>query len=691
MKNKTPLFAVLAIVMVTFGLFNPILTFDGANVAHAAAPGFGSPAFQKTWLHADGPVDTGAAQRSYLWGPTALATVHEFYQDAPGQTRLVEYFDKTRMELNNPYSDPNSPYYVSNGLLVVELISGNMQVGNNTFQNRGSADFVPIAGDPNNQGQNPNAPTYASFLHHASLDPATDTANKATTAVGSTVTATIDRAGNIGSTQAFTSDSNTKIAFYDQNLGHNIPAAFWTYLNQTGLTENADGTRSTGKVFDWYSAMGFPITEAYWTKATVAGKQNVDVLVQAFQRRVLTYTPSNPANFKVEMGNVGQHYLEWRYGGSTPVDHKPSYPLSVPNLGFGINADVYYQDKAQITGWVDDLGVRWVREQITWKDIEGPTPGNYAWGELDSIVNTLYADNIHIILSPVGAPTFYAPNGGMPDDTNAFGNFMYALASHYKGKVDAYEMWNEENLAKEAGPQNSVQDSVAKYGQMLKHGYNGVKAGDPYAFVILGALTPTGVNDPKVAINDVDYLKALYAYNGGELKQYYDVLGAHPGSNNNPPNTLWPSNPGPGTGPSNYTDPCVAAKTCWQQDPSFYFRRIEQLRQVMVDNGEGNKQMWLTEFGWDSTEGSGVSAPNGYQYADVISEQQQADYIQGAYQLAQSNYPWMGVMALWNLNFALPSVTTNANDEKVGWGILRRDGTKRPSYFVEQQFARAAK
>jgi hypothetical protein len=36
--------------------------------------------------------------------------------------------------------------------------------------------------------------------------------------------------------------------------------------------------------------------------------------VQLYERRVLTYTPGNSAAFEVEMGNVGQHYFEWRYG-----------------------------------------------------------------------------------------------------------------------------------------------------------------------------------------------------------------------------------------------------------------------------------------------------------------------------------------------------------------------------------------
>ena len=39
------------------------------------------------------------------------------------------------------------------------------------------------------------------------------------------------------------------------------------------------------------------------------------VLVQVFERRVLTYTPDNPDGWKVEAGNVGLQYYEWRYGG----------------------------------------------------------------------------------------------------------------------------------------------------------------------------------------------------------------------------------------------------------------------------------------------------------------------------------------------------------------------------------------
>jgi hypothetical protein len=44
----------------------------------------------------------------------------------------------------------------------------------------------------------------------------------------------------------------------------------------------------------------------------VAGQQK-NVLIQIFERRVLTYTADNPDPFKVEMGNIGRHYYQWRY------------------------------------------------------------------------------------------------------------------------------------------------------------------------------------------------------------------------------------------------------------------------------------------------------------------------------------------------------------------------------------------
>jgi hypothetical protein len=58
--------------------------------------------------------------------------------------------------------------------------------------------------------------------------------------------------------------------------------------------------------------IGRPISEAYWAEVSLNGRVQT-VLVQLFERRVLTYNPANPARFRVEFGNAGMHYYMWRY------------------------------------------------------------------------------------------------------------------------------------------------------------------------------------------------------------------------------------------------------------------------------------------------------------------------------------------------------------------------------------------
>ena len=69
------------------------------------------------------------------------------------------------------------------------------------------------------------------------------------------------------------------------------------------------------------------------------------------------------------------------------------------------------------------------------------------------------------------------------------------------------------------------------------------------------------------------------------------------------------------------------------------------------------------------------------------TEQEQADYISTAFHMGRDRYPWMGPMMLFQLNMALPNIAADQSDERVAWGVLRRDGTKRPAYTAVQQYA----
>jgi hypothetical protein len=165
---------------------------------------------------------------------------------------------------------------------------------------------VPVAGNPKND--NPNGPSYASFAGVATINNGYRDASK----LGQRVGTTIDKGGNLAFRQDLAdAHPETEIVQYNSITGHNIPRVLWDFLNLQGPFVEGGAVRR-GTIVDWTFAMGLPISDAYWTRARV-GPVEKDVLVQLFERRVLTYTPDNPEGFKVEMGNVGQHYFQWRY------------------------------------------------------------------------------------------------------------------------------------------------------------------------------------------------------------------------------------------------------------------------------------------------------------------------------------------------------------------------------------------
>ncbi len=256
----------------------------------------GSAPYAATYNRYDGPVLSGAAKRGFIWGPQVNSNRLEPYADAPGGQRQVWYFDKGRLELNNPQTGQ-----ITSGLLVNELVTGQIQTGDAARETRAPA-AIAVAGDPGV----PRAVTYATLNSVRAAAPR---------AVGSPIPITeqLQPDGTLTTTTSSDATGVTTAAFIKET-NHSVASVFWQYLNSTGITIQ-NGQTVNGPLFDpTFFVVGLPITEAYWMTATVGGVTRT-VLVQAFERRVLTYTPSNPDPFKVEMGNVGQHYVAWRYGG----------------------------------------------------------------------------------------------------------------------------------------------------------------------------------------------------------------------------------------------------------------------------------------------------------------------------------------------------------------------------------------
>ncbi len=270
------------------------------------AESFANPAFQKVWGQTDQAVKQGQVSRTWIWGPDPGKTLQEPYAEAPNGLRLVQYFDKSRMEITNPGGNQNSAYYVTNGLLARELVSGKLQTGDNRFEDRSPAQ-VPVGGDLDGGG-----PTYATFNAIASLNN-----DRRADKRSGFITDKIDRAGN--KSQTTTSTNLANYAFYSAELGHNIPDVFYGTFLQWKATMN----------LDWVYAMGLPVTEPFWATFKVAGVEK-ELLVQIYERRALTFTPGNPPGFLVEMGNIGLHYQQWRYSSPTPTQPTGATTTTAP-------------------------------------------------------------------------------------------------------------------------------------------------------------------------------------------------------------------------------------------------------------------------------------------------------------------------------------------------------------------------
>lgn len=276
----------------------------------AAAAPIEHLSFERVWARTDQPVVTQQVSRTWMWGPEATSPLLlEPYREAPNGQRWVQYFDKSRMEITNPASDRDHPWYVTNGLLATELITGRMQVGDSAYELYTPAQ-VNVAGDPDDA----DAPTYASFTARLGV----------TNAPGRRpITDVLDRDGT---TRAV--PSLAQWGAFDEvwvpETSHWVASPFWAFMTSSGLVYE-DGVYAGGELFENpYYATGYPITDAWWVSVAVGGTRK-DVLVQCFERRCLTWTPLNPDGWRVEAGNIGQHYYAWRYGqaGRTPVVASP--------------------------------------------------------------------------------------------------------------------------------------------------------------------------------------------------------------------------------------------------------------------------------------------------------------------------------------------------------------------------------
>ena len=292
---------------------------------------------------------------------------------------------------------------------------------------------------------------------------------------------------------------------------------------------------------------------------------------------------------------------------------------------------------------VKDMGFGWIKQEFPWDDIMN-VRRSYAWDKSDRLVALTERLGLKMLVRLGHIPEWALLNPpgphGLPVNLTDFGDFCGAVATKYKGRIAAYEVWNEPNLAREWNDQPP--DPVG-YVELLKACYLALKRADPQAIVISAGLAPNTCADGCGAMPDAEFFQAMYAAGAGS---YCDMLGVH----------------APG-----YASPPERSPAEVEADPDWgtrvwVFRHVEDIREIMLANGDADKQIAITEMGW-------TSDPTNPDYAwYAVTEEQKADYLVRAYEYAKANWsPWIGLMSA--VYIANPEWAEQ--NEEYWWAITR--------------------
>ncbi len=352
----------------------------------------------------------------------------------------------------------------------------------------------------------------------------------------------------------------------------------------------------------------------------------------------------------------------------TPIPPTPYPRTRIESPGYGLEAYLWWKPEiaTRDLGLVRDAGFSWVKQTFAWRDIE-VEKGKYDWSRADDTVFLAghfgWKLLIRLDRDPWWDRTYPDGKGiasGPPRDLRNFTSYCSVIAARYKGKVAAYQVWNEPNLAREWG---GNPPDPAQYVEMLRQCYLAIKASDSAALVISAGLAPTG-NGPPDAMAHTDFLQGMYKAGAAP---YFDLLGVN----------------APGFKAAPETSPEEAASNPLLGGQRFFaFRGAEDMRAIMVQHGDSDKQVAILEFGW-------TTDPVHKDYAwFAVDETTKADYMVRAYQYAKAHWqPWIGPM----IALSLPQFDWTPDTEQYWWSVIDPSYPRtitRPAYDALKKMAK---
>ncbi|HEX4364955.1 MAG TPA: triple tyrosine motif-containing protein [Solirubrobacteraceae bacterium] len=246
----------------------------------------------------------------------------------------------------------------------------------------------------------------------------------------------------------------------------------------------------------------------YLNRRVLAGERSFDVAARSVQTR----------DFDLSTGKRGAYRLVMWVDGENGSDEEIAYGVVPRPRRSGADPGSLIGTHSNFTAFQDDamarLGIKWDRAMspgsfFRWAQVE-PQQGKFVW--FDPQIDLARQRGVSV-LGTLGYnaewPKF-ADDDGHPDLAK-WEQFVERLVSHYRGKVAAWEIWNEPNYV----------FKPAFYAQLLKRAAEAIKRADPAAKVVAMG-----------GANDVQFSKDVFAQLHKQFphwpwRKYIDTISMH--------------------------------------------------------------------------------------------------------------------------------------------------------------------
>ncbi len=345
------------------------------------------------------------------------------------------------------------------------------------------------------------------------------------------------------------------------------------------------GLRELGSPYTYYGVTSFRATST-WSPVTVTG-----------------ITPSVAGTLVASTGAPGTVWFDSAsaiFQGVNPTPTALTPPAgSVPLTYFGVTP-LHLAIEGGTIPW-PSISFGTVRQHDaapSWAQAE-PSNGTFSWSALDAFVSAAAANGQQVIYCFSQTPTWattdtnidqygYKGGDGVPSNISYWTTFVSALVTRYKGKIAAYEIWNEPNSGFWDGNQAQLEHLEQTAAPIIR-------STDPSALVLSPAITIA--ENPS----DLSYYE-LYLEAGGGANS--DVMSCH----------------------------------LYDPSPEDDLQCVPALKSLLATYGFAGKPLWNTETAWGY---AGVGTGNGQQAMAQTVEFLPREYIL-EWALGISNFDWYG-------------------------------------------------